>query len=115
MLKTKDKRAFIFYIIASVMLWQLGVTVRNLCIDSFAQISTANSAVMSFIYAKNTGGAFSLFEGHPYLLALFALAVLGALIIYVYKKVTFEDKYKILALVFFSSGILGNLYERFTL
>ena len=37
------------------------------------------------------------------------------LIIYVYKKVTFEDKYKILALVFFSSGILGNLYERFTL
>ncbi len=115
MLKIKDKRAFIFYIIAVVMLWQLGVTIRELCIDSYAQISTYNSSIASFIYAKNTGGAFSLFEGHPYLLALFALVVLGALVLYVYKRVTFEDKYKILALVFFSSGILGNLYERFTL
>ena len=96
------------------MLWQLGATIRDLCVDTFAQISTQGSAILSFVYAKNTGGAFSLFEGHPYLLALFAVLVLGALITYVYKRVIFNDKFKILALVLFSAGILGNLYERIT-
>ncbi len=115
MLKIKDKRAFVFYAIAVVMLWQLGATIRDLCTDTFAQMSTQNSIVASFVFTKNTGGAFSLFEGHPYLLAIFGVLVLGALIVYVYKRVTFDDKYKILALVFFSSGILGNLYERMTL
>ncbi len=114
-LKIKDKRAFFFYIIATFMLWQLGATIRDLCVDTFAQISTRGSAVLSFVYAKNTGGAFSLFEGHPYLLALFAVLVLGALVAYVYKRVIFNDKFKILALVLFSAGILGNLYERITL
>ena len=96
------------------MLWQLGATIRDLCVDTFAQISTQGSAILSFVYAKNTGGAFSLFEGHPYLLALFAVLVLGALVTYVYKRVIFNDKFKILALVLFSAGILGNLYERLT-
>lgn len=94
------------------MLWQLGVTIRELCTDTFAQISTSGSAILSFVYAKNTGGAFSLFEGHPYLLAFFAVLVLGGLVVYVYKRVIFNDKFRILALIFFSAGILGNLYER---
>ncbi len=96
------------------MLWQLGVTIRELCTDTFAQFSTQGSIILSFVYAKNTGGAFSLFEGHPYLLAVFAIFVLGALILYVYKKVIFDDKFRILALILFSAGILGNLYERIT-
>ena len=96
------------------MLWQLGATIRDLCVDTFAQISTQGSAILSFVYAKNTGGAFSLFEGHHYLLELFEVLVLGGLIAYVYKRVIFNDKFKILALVLFSAGILGNLYERIT-
>ena len=97
----KDKRAFTFYLIASIMLWQFGVVVSELCTDTFAQIVSSQNPFVSFIYAQNTGGAFSIFKGHTSLLSLFAVIVLGALMVYVYKKVTFNDKYKILALVFF--------------
>ncbi len=115
MLKIKDKRAFLFCVIATFMLWQFGVTIRNLCVDTLALISTNQNPVFSFVYAKNTGGAFSLFEGHPYLLAMFAIFVLLGLFVYVYKKVIFDDKFKILTIVLFASGILGNLWERITL
>lgn len=111
----KDKRAFAFYLIASIMLWQFGVVVSELCTDTFAQMVSSQNPFVSFIYAQNTGGAFSIFKGHTSLLSLFAVMVLGVLTVYVYKRVTFNDKYKILALVFFSAGILGNMYERITL
>ena len=97
------------------MLWQFGVVLAHLCTNTFLQMVSADNLFASFVYAQNTGGAFSIFEGHPYLLSSFAIFVLGALVIYVYKKVTFGDKYKILALVFFSAGILGNMHERITL
>lgn len=115
MLRPKDNRAFIFYAVAVLMLWQFGATIGDLCTDTYAQISTQESVILSLVFAKNTGGAFSLFEGHPYLLATFGIIVLGAISAYVFKKITFDDKFKILALTLFSAGILGNLYERITL
>lgn len=97
------------------MLWQFGVVLSELCTDTFAQMVSSQNPFASFVYVQNTGGAFSIFKGHTNLLSLFAVAVLGGLVVYVYKKVAFNDKYKILALVLFSAGILGNMYERITL
>lgn len=97
------------------MLWQFGDAIKELCIDTYAQISTQGNPVLSFVFAKNTGGAFSLFSGHPYVLSIFAIIVLIGVFIYVSKRITFDDKFKILSVTLFSAGIFGNLYERLTL
>lgn len=108
----KNNKAFILYILMSLVLWQLGVSIRDICIKSNIQIATSNNPVLSFVYLENTGGAFSIFKDHSNLLALFGIAALICIVIYAYKKLKFEDKLKILTLVSLSAGILGNLVER---
>lgn len=108
----KDKRAFIFYIITSLVLWQFGISIRDLCIRPDMQIITKDNPFVSFVYLKNTGGAFSLFNDYTNLLAAFGIIALLAIIIYSYKKLEFDDKYKILTITSLTAGILGNLAER---
>lgn len=107
-----DKRAFIFYIVTSLVLWQFGISVRDLCIKQDMQLMSANNPFVSFVYLKNTGGAFSLFLNHSNFLAAFAIIALICILIYAYKKLEFNQKFKILTLVSLSAGILGNLAER---
>jgi len=107
-----DKRAFIFYIITSLVLWQFGISVRDLCIKPSVQISTLDNPILSFVYLKNTGGAFSLFHNHANFLAAFGIIAIICLIIYAYKKLKFEQKFKMLTLISLTSGIFGNLVER---
>ena len=108
----KDKRAFIFYIITSIVLWQFGISIRDLCLKPDIQFSTENNPVFSFVYLKNTGGAFSIFNDHTNLLSAFGITALICILIYAYKKLEFHQKFKILTLICLTSGILGNLAER---
>jgi len=110
----KDKRAFIFYLLTSLVLWQLGVSIRDICIKENMQIATLNNPVYSFVYLKNTGGAFSLFDNYTGLLSTFGIIALVCILIYAYKKLEFGQKFKILTLVCLTSGIFGNLAERLT-
>lgn len=107
-----DKRAFIFYIVTSLVLWQFGISVRDLCIKQDMQLMSTDNPFVSFVYLKNTGGAFSLFLNHSNFLAVFAIIALICILIYAYKKLEFNQKFKILTLVSLSAGILGNLAER---
>lgn len=111
----KDARAFIFYIITTIVLWQFGISVRDICLKPEIMAMSASNPVFSFVYLKNTGGAFGVFSGYADLLSIFGVLALFAILIYVYKKVEFKDKFKILTGVSLSAGILGNLYERLTL
>ena len=45
----KDKRAFIFYIITSLVLWQFGISIRDLCIRPDMQIITKDNPFVSFV------------------------------------------------------------------
>ena len=110
----KDKRAFIFFIITSIVLWQFGASIRDICIKPDMQISTLNNPVFSFVYLKNTGGSFSLFNDFTNLLSLCGIIALICILIYAYKKLEFSQKFKVLTLVCLTSGILGNLVERLT-
>lgn len=110
----KDKRAFIFYILTSLVLWQFGISIRDICIKTNMQLDTLNNPVFSFVYLKNTGGAFSLFNSHTNLLSAFGIIALVCIIIYAYKKLKFNQKFRVLTLVCLTSGILGNLVERLT-
>lgn len=109
-----DKRAFIIYLLTTVVLWQFGISIRDLCLKANIQALTADNPVLSFVYLKNTGGAFSLFQDHTAALSVFGGAALIGIIFYAYKKLKFEEKFKILTLISLSAGILGNLTERIT-
>lgn len=107
-----DKRAFIFLIITSLVLWQFGISIRDLCIKPNIQLLTENNPIFSFVYLKNTGGAFSLFYNQANILALFGIAAIICILIYSYKKLEFNQKFKMLTLISLTSGIFGNLVER---
>lgn len=110
----KDKRAFIFFILTSLVLWQFGISIRDICIKPDMQISTLNNPVFSFVYLKNTGGAFSIFNDHTNLLSLCGIIALVCIVAYAYKRLEFSQKFRVLTLVCLTSGILGNLTERLT-
>lgn len=115
MFKIKDKKALIFYLVATILLWQFGATLAKLCTDVYAQICTKDNPIFSFVYATNTGGAFSIFSNSTCILSTLGFVALVLIVFYVARKVTFENKFTILYLTLFSAGILGNLYERMTL
>ena len=108
----KDKKAFIFFVLTSLVLWQFGISIRDICTKTNMQLETLNNPIFSFVYLKNTGGAFSLLNEYTNLLSLFGIIALVCIIIYAYKKLEFEQKFKTLTLICLTSGILGNLVER---
>lgn len=112
MFKIKDKKAFGFFLLAGVVLWQFGACISNLCTDEHIMLLTRNNPVVSFVFTTNTGGAFSLFKGFVGFLIAFSVLALFLTMVYVYKKIGFEEKFKIIAAVLFFAGILGNLVER---
>ncbi len=107
-----DKRAFIFFIITSLVLWQFGISVRDLCIKQNMQLMSENNPILSFVYLKNTGGAFSLLHNYTNFLAAFGIDSIICILIYSYKKLEFNQKFKMLTLISLTSGIFGNLVER---
>jgi len=107
-----DKKAFILYILTSIVLWQFGISFRDLCIKPDMQFLSANNPLFSFVYMKNTGGAFSIFHDKTNFLIIFGIFVVIFLLIYAYKKLEFSQKFKILVLISLTAGVLGNLVER---
>lgn len=75
-------------------------------------LSGYGNSLFSITHVNNSGGAFSLFQNNAYVLACFAIVVLVYIASYVFKKVTFDDKFMLLSLTLFSAGTLGNLIER---
>lgn len=108
----KDKKALIFYFVASLVLWQFGTAIRDICLNPVIQLQTANDPFISLVSMKNTGGAFSILQDCTNFFIIFGITALLAITFYVCKKIEFKDKLKILLLTTLSAGILGNLVER---
>ncbi len=107
-----DKRAFIFYIITTIVLWQFGISIKNLCLKPDIQLMSTNNPFVSFVNLKNTGGAFSLLLNYTEFLSFFGIVAIICIAIYAYKHLEFNQKFKILTLITLTAGILGNLAER---
>lgn len=69
--------------------------------------------VFHLTYCKNTGGAFSVFSGKPYLLALVSLCVIVLLVGYVVVKKP-KSHLLLCGISFISAGGLGNIIDRIT-
>ncbi|MDO5438004.1 MAG: signal peptidase II [bacterium] len=109
-MKPKDKKAFIIYVLLSLVLWQLCVSLSKIITKQYIK---ADDLIFSVVETTNKGAAFGLFNDNPYVLGTLGTIVLVIVLFYVYKNVKFEDKTKILSCAVFTSGILGNTAERF--
>ena len=106
----KDKKAFIFYFLMSIIFLDFGNQLRKISFDSF--FDNYSNPVFSITHLNNTGGAFSLFQNNAKLLAIFSLIAIGLLTFYVIKNISLQEKSELLAITLFSAGALGNLIER---
>lgn len=66
----------------------------------------------NLIYVKNTGAAFSLFDGHTDMLIVLSCLVLGAVLSYIFTNSKRISTLKVNALAILTAGITGNLCER---
>ena len=69
--------------------------------------------VFHFTYHQNTGGAFSIFEGHPYLLAGVSVALICVAVWYVIRKKP-QSHLLLLSLSMIVAGGTGNIIDRIT-
>ena len=106
----KDKRAFIFYFLMTIIFYDFASQLKKL--SYYKEALEINNPVFSIVHTQNTGGAFSVFQNNPYPLALFGIFAVVFLTIYVYKKISFQDKAALLSITLFCAGTLGNLLER---
>ena len=101
MFKIKDKKAFIFYFLMSIIFVDLGNRLRKLSYVPKIQDFFDNSFI-SIMHVENTGGAFSILQNHTAFLIGW----------HVYKEIRYKDKAELISLTLFSAGTLGNLIER---
>lgn len=104
----KDKKASLIYIMLTIVIWQLSVSLSNILGKSFYI-----GDFFSILPVINKGAAFGIFNNNPYILGGLGVVVIFSTVFYVFRKITFEDRMKILVLSTFTSGILGNTTERF--
>ena len=105
-------KAFTFYILLSLVLWQLCVSVSKILNNPKFVLEENN--LFSFVKTTNAGAAFGILDNNSYILGLVGIVVIFLVGLYVFKKVSFEEKIKILYSSIFTAGIIGNTYERLT-
>ena len=111
MFKIKDKKAFIFYFLMSIIFADLGNGIRKLSYVPKLQ-DVFDNPFISIMHVYNTGGAFSILQTQTGFLIALSIVTLGFIAFYVYKEVDYKDKISLIALTLFSAGTLGNLIER---
>ncbi len=109
----KSNKAFILYILISVVLWQLCISVSKILVTS-AKYGNSDFVLFSISETTNKGAAFGILDNNAFILAILGVIILLSIAIYVFRCVKFEEKFKILSCAIFTSGILGNTYERIT-
>lgn len=68
--------------------------------------------ILHLTYVKNTGAAFSNFQGQTSLLILVTSLLILALFVYMVKRMKTEDPKLLLAFALIIAGGLGNLFDR---
>ncbi len=109
-LKPKETRAFVVFALMALCVFELLKIAKTYFIRLMFQ--GAENPLFSVIYAKNYGGAFSLWQGGQIFFILTGILVVLGICTYVYKKLTFKNKAEIILLALFAGGALGNLFER---
>lgn len=71
-----------------------------------------SNGLFDFYYIKNTGAAFSIFEGKVMVLCLVTGIILLGILVYFFKNINFLSRLEVNAFCFLFAGILSNFVER---
>ncbi len=104
------KKTFNIFVLLTVIIWQLADSISKILCSPF--IKSDSSMPFSIVITTNKGAAFGLLKNYPYLLGILGILVIILIAFYVYKKLTFNDKAKILIFSSFCAGVLGNTFQR---
>ena len=107
----KDKKAFIFYFLMTIIFLDLGNGIRRLSFVPKIQ-EFFDGSMISIMHVYNTGGAFSILQNQTLFLIILSICTLAFIAYHVYREVDYSDKVSLIALTLFSAGTLGNLIER---
>lgn len=107
-------RIIIMFLVAGALIY-----VDILSKSHFEEIATSDMItfipnVISFVYVKNSGAAFGIFQNNAYVLALFSIVfiVLFILLDFIYGKKNWWYK---IGFCFVLGGAIGNLFDRIKL
>ncbi|MDP4119014.1 MAG: signal peptidase II [Bacillota bacterium] len=104
---------YIFYAILTAAMVILDFVTKNIVAGTMKSGDTIPvlKGVFHITYCENTGAAFSMFSGKPYILAVVSAAVMVGLIVYIiFKKPTNHVFMFSLALIV--AGGIGNMIDR---
>lgn len=112
-MKQKNTRTYILMaVFAAVIIgldqWTKWLTRANL---SFGEDRASILGIFHITYVRNTGGAWSLFEGQMWLFVLVMAAFLAALVVILWKK-WLTKKFEWFCLAAIAGGGLGNMIDR---
>lgn len=101
-------------LVISIILFCLDQIIKTLAFNYLTSINII-PGVLSLIYAKNEGVAFSLLSGSRIFIILISFVLIFILIYFLYKDYICKNKYNNLTIVSYGllfGGIFGNLFDR---
>lgn len=111
MKKIKDRKAFIFYFLMSIIFLDFGNQIRK--ISYIPEFNNIDNVIFKIVHINNTGSAFSLMEDKTLFLSVFGIIAIILISLYVIFNISFtKDKFVLFATTIFTGGTLGNLTER---
>ncbi len=113
-MKIKDKKAFTIYILLTLVIWQLMISLSKIFMNEHFFKKNDDMTFFLITETQNKGAAFGMFQDSSLILGLLGVVVILLCLIYVFKYVAFIDKTKILCSAIFTAGILGNTVQRLT-
>lgn len=109
----KKTSNFIYFCVTFLFFSCLNFYYSNLISNKLIQGWHFSNAIFNLNYVKNTGAAFSILQNSTSVLIILSVIAFFALIYYIIKNLSTIQKKEIFFLSLLTSGVLGNLYERF--
>ncbi|MEG0748683.1 MAG: signal peptidase II [Carnobacterium sp.] len=103
---------FLYYVLAAVIIgvdqWTKYLTVAHIDLYEVVEVIPG---VLSWMYIRNTGAAWSILEGKMWFFYLVTIVVVGVVVVYL-QKYGKNSRLLSIALAFILAGSIGNFIDR---
>ena len=102
----------LYWLLFAIIVFIIDIASKFWILNNFSLFESVNLLpFFSITYVRNTGAAFSIFEGQRMMLAAIAL-IISAVIVHMLYRNTRQQKLENLSLSMILGGALGNLFDR---
>ncbi|MCO6546743.1 MAG: signal peptidase II [Gilliamella sp.] len=102
----------LYWLLFAIIVFIIDIASKFWILNNFSLFESVNLLpFFSITYVRNTGAAFSIFEGQRMMLAAIALIISAVIVRMLYRN-TRQQKLENLSLSMILGGALGNLFDR---